>query len=162
MFSSMTIAPGTTKPADSVSASRVILLIENPNAYIAPQVAMSDTGTASEGVIVAAAERRNRKITRTTRQTAISSVTCTSSAEAGMDTERSIRNCMLIDGGTCARNDGRRDLTESTTATVLASGWRWIASTIARLSLNQLAILSFSVLLMTRAISSSLIGAPLR
>ena len=69
---------------------------------------------------------------------------------------------MLIDAGTCARNVGSRSLTESTTATALASGWRWIASTIERRSLNQLATLSFSTLLMTRATSSSLTGTPLR
>ncbi len=69
---------------------------------------------------------------------------------------------MRIDGGTCARNCGSLALTESTTSTVLASGWRWIASTIARSSLNQLATLSFSTLSMTSAISFSLTGAPLR
>ena len=45
---------------------------------------------------------------------------------------------------------------------MLASGWRWIASTTARSSLNQLATLSFSTLSMTLAISLSLTGAPLR
>ena len=69
---------------------------------------------------------------------------------------------MRIDGGTWARNCGSRAFTESTTSTVLASGWRWIASTTARSSLNQLATLSFSTLSMTLAISFSLTGAPLR
>ncbi len=69
---------------------------------------------------------------------------------------------MSIDAGTCARKLGSLARTRSTTSTVLASGWRWIASTIARLPLNQLAILSFSTLSMTRAISDSLIGVPLR
>ncbi len=43
-----------------------MLLMENPNAYIIAQVPMSDTGTASAGMIVAEKERRNRKITNTT------------------------------------------------------------------------------------------------
>ena len=47
MFSSMTMASSTTKPTDSVKASKVMLLIEKPNTYIAAQVPTSDTGTAS-------------------------------------------------------------------------------------------------------------------
>ena len=55
-----------------------------------------------------------------------------------------------------------RSFTESTTATVLASGWRWIASTTERLPLKKLAMRVFSTLSMTFAISSSFTGAPLR
>ena len=124
MFSSMTMASSTTKPTDSVNASSVMLLIEKPNAYIAPQVAMSDTGTASDGIRVAEAERRNRKITSTTSATAMPSVSCTSTTAARIEIERSLRTSMAIAAGTWARNAGRRSLTESTTATVLASGWR--------------------------------------
>ena len=70
---------------------------------------------------------------------------------------------MLIEAGICdAVTAAAWPCTESTTATVLASGWRWIASTTERLPLNQLAILSFSTLSMTLATSSSLTGAPLR
>ena len=72
MFSSMTMASSTTKPTDSVSASSVMLLIEKPNAYIAAQVPISEIGTASAGMMVAEAERRNRKITRMTSAMAIS------------------------------------------------------------------------------------------
>ena len=67
MFSSITMASSTTNPTDSVSASSVMLLIEKSNAYIAAQVPISEIGTARAGMMVAAAERRNRKITRTTR-----------------------------------------------------------------------------------------------
>ena len=42
-----------------------------------------------------------------------------------------------------------RCFTESTTATVLASGWRWIASTTDRLPFKKLAMRSFSTLSMT-------------
>ena len=66
-----------------------MLLIEKPNAYIAPQVATSDTGTASAGMRVAEAERRNRKITSTTSATAISSVSCTSITECA-DRDRAV------------------------------------------------------------------------
>src|ERR1043166_492048 len=103
MFSSMTIASSTTKPTESVSASKVMLLIEKPKAYISAQVLISDTGTANDGMTVAAAERRNRKITNTTSEMAMPSVTSTSSTESRIETERSIRNCMAMDAGTWAR-----------------------------------------------------------
>src|SRR5262249_55227283 len=103
MFSSMTIASSTTKPTESVSASNVMLLVEKTNAYISAQGLATDNGTASEGMTVAAAERRNRKITSTTSAIAMPSVTSTSSTEARMETERSIRNCMAMDAGTWAR-----------------------------------------------------------
>src|SRR5215831_2873687 len=122
MFSSMTMASSTTKPTDSVKASRVMLLIEKLNTYIAAQVPMMETGTASAGMIVADIERRNRKMTMMTRQIAMASVTCTSSTESRIEIERSLSTSMRIDGGTAARNCGRRERTASTTATVLASG----------------------------------------
>src|SRR6266571_3848427 len=103
MFSSMTMASSTTKPTDSVNASSVMLLIENPNTYIAAQVPISDTGTASAGMMVAGTLRRNRKITMTTRQIAMASVSCTSTTDSRMETERSISTAMLIEGGTAAR-----------------------------------------------------------
>ena len=46
--------------------------------YMTAQVPSSEIGTASAGMNVADAERRNRKITRITRQTAISRVSSTS------------------------------------------------------------------------------------
>src|SRR5262244_632256 len=98
MFSSMTIASSTTNPTDSVSASSVMLLIENPNTYMATHVPISDTGTASAGMTVAETDRRNRKITRITRTTAMKSVSCTFITEARIETERSISTCMRIEG----------------------------------------------------------------
>src|SRR6516165_2462332 len=103
MFSSMTIASSTTNPTDRVSAMRVRLLMEKLNAYIAAQVAMSEIGTASDGMMVADAERRNRKITVTTSTTAIASVICTSLIELRIDTERSANSSILTDGGIWAR-----------------------------------------------------------
>src|SRR3979409_2446064 len=147
----MTIASSTTNPTDSVNASSAMLLMENPNTYMAAQVPISETGTASAGMIVAGIVRRNRKITMTTRQIAIASVSCTSVTDSRIEIERSLSTSILIDGGTDARYCGSRLRTRSTTATVLASVWRWVASTTARLSLNQLAILSFSTPSTTRA-----------
>ena len=162
MFSSMTMASSTTKPTDSVSASSVMLLMEKPKAYIAAQVPISDTGTASAGMMVAETLRRNRKITMMTRQTAIASVSCTLQTASRIESERSNSGAISIAAGTWARICGSLARTLSTTATVLASGWRWIASTMARESLYQVAILSFSTLSITWATWSSLTGAPLR
>jgi hypothetical protein len=103
MFSSMTMASSTTKPTDKVRAKSVMLLIENPKAYIAAAVPISDTGTASVGMMVAEAERRKRKITSTTSPIATASVNCTSSTDSRTDIERSKRTSRLIAGGNCAR-----------------------------------------------------------
>src|SRR5256885_7165143 len=110
------MASSTTKPTDKVSASNVMLLMENPKAYIAAQVPTNDTGTARAGMIVADTDRKNRKITNTTRATAIASVTCTSSTEARIEMERSLSTSIRIAAGTWARNTGSRCLIESTTA----------------------------------------------
>ncbi len=80
-----------------------MLLIEKPNAYIAPQVAISEIGTASAGMTVAETERRNRKITRMTSAIEIISVNCTSSTESRIEIERSFSTAMLIEAGICAR-----------------------------------------------------------
>ena len=139
-----------------------MLLMEKLNAYITAQVPISDTGTANAGIMVAGIERRNRKITIMTRPIAISSVICTSSTAARIDIERSFKTSILMAAGICVRYEGSRARIESTTATVLASGWRWMASTMARSPLNRLAILLFSTLSTTRAISSRCTEVPLR
>ena len=110
MFSSMTMASSTTKPTDSVSASSVMLLMEKPNAYIAAQVPISETGTASAGMMVAEAERRNRKITRMTRQMAIASVSCTSATDCRIEIERSISD-LHADRGRHLRAEVRQPAT---------------------------------------------------
>src|SRR6478609_4536434 len=110
------------------------------------QVPNSEIGTASAGMNVADAERRNRKITRMTSETAISRVSSTSATAWRMEMERSIITLIDTEGGMEARRTGSLANTESTTATVLASGCFWIASTIARSLFNQVAIFSFSTL----------------
>src|SRR5204863_5740745 len=103
MFSNMTMASSTTKPTDKVSASIVMLLMENPITYIAAQVPMSDTGTANAGMTVAETDRRNRKITMITSAIAIIRVICTSATESRIDLERSSWTSKLTEAGTCAR-----------------------------------------------------------
>ncbi len=65
-------------------------------------------------------------------------------------------------GGTSARNVGKSFLTASTTSMVLVPGWRWIASTMPRFSLNQAATLSVCTLSITRPTSPRRTGLPLR
>ena len=77
---------------------------------------------------------------------AISSVSSTSLTAWRIEIERSIMTCMVTDGGMAARSAGSFASTASTTATVLASGCFWIASTMARSPFSQVAILSFSTL----------------
>src|SRR5215470_12329438 len=103
MFSSITMASSTTNPTDRVRASKVMLLIEYPNRYMAAQVAIREIGTASAGIVVAAAERKNRKMTSTTKLMAIASVTFTSSTESRIDTERSASSSILTAAGIWAR-----------------------------------------------------------
>ena len=67
-----------------------------------------------------------------------------------------------MDGGTSARKVGRSLLTASTTSMVFVPGWRWIARTMPRLSLNQAASLSLCTLSITVPISPSRTGEPLR
>ena len=124
MFSSMTMASSTTKPTDSVSASSVMLLMEKPKAYIAAQVPISDTGTASAGMMVAETFRRNRKITMITSEMAIASVACTSETAARIEIERSNSGCHLDRRRHLRAHRRQPSRTMSTTSTVLASGWR--------------------------------------
>ena len=70
MFSIMTTASSTTKPVEIVNAMSDRLLRLNPSPYITANVPMIDTGTVMPGMKVAAALRRKRKMTSTTRTTA--------------------------------------------------------------------------------------------
>ncbi len=97
----MTIASSTTKPTDSVIASREMLSIEKPNRYMNAQAPISDTGSARAGISVAEPDFKKTKMTTTTSAIEISSVLCTSSIDWRIDTERSLSTCVSIDGGSC-------------------------------------------------------------
>ena len=149
ILSSMTMASSTTKPTDSVNASSVMLLIRKSNTYIA-----------------AGADQRHRHRQRGDdgRGNRAQEQEDHHHDQGDRDRQRLLHVHDQVANGDRAvvehlHADRRRDhravlrqtsRTRSTTATVLASGWRWMASTMARLSLNQLAILSFSTLSMTR------------
>ena len=162
MFSSITMASSTTKPTLSVSAMSERLSRLKPNRYITENVPAIESGRARLGMSVAETLRRNRKITSTTSVRASSSENCTSSTEARTDSERSYMISMDSPAGACARKVGSSRLIESTISMVLVPGWRWMASSTPRVSLNQAASLSFCTLSMTRPISARRTGAPLR
>ena len=121
-----------------------------------------DIGSAMLGITVADTLRRNRKITITTSARDRISVNSTSSTDARIETVRSNRTLMSIAAGTSERKVGSSFLIDSTTSMVLVPGWRWIARTIPRLSLNHAATLSSCTLSMMRPRSPRRTGEPLR
>ena len=162
MFSSTTIASSTTKPTASVSAMSERLSRLYPSRYITANVPTSDIGSASAGIIVARTFRRNRKITITTRHRARKRVNFTSATDCFTVCERSYSVAISTDAGRSGRSRSTSALMRSATATVLVPGWRWMASTMARWPLNQLACLVSCTLSITRPRSASRTGAPSR
>ena len=156
------MASSTTKPSASVSASRLTLSSEKPIIDITPNVPAIDSGNAMAGMMVARQVRRKARITSTTRAAVSTSVTCTSCTASRIVSERSDRMLILIVGGISRSNCGISALMLSATSTVLASGWRWMLSTIERLPLNSAQASSFSTESSTLAMSSRRTGAPLR
>ena len=151
MFSSTTMASSTTKPTASVSAMSERLSRLKPSRYITAKVPTSDIGSARLGIMVAREFRRKRKITITTRQSARKRVNFTSLTDC-LDRLRAVVQRGDLDrrAGVCGRSCSTSALTRSATATVLVPGWRWIASTMARCPLNQLARLVSCTLSITR------------
>ena len=124
MFSIITMASSTTKPVEMVSAIKVRLFRLKPSRYMAPKAPTIDSGTATEGMMVAARLRRNRKITITTSATVSSSSNSTSRTEARMVVVRSVRPFTGTVPGRAARNCGNSFLMRATTGRMLAPGWR--------------------------------------
>ena len=89
-----------------------------------PKVPSSETGTATAGIRLARQSRRNRKTTRITSPTAISSVRSTSRSEARMVVVRSIATVRSMPLGIAARSCGSSASTRSTVSMRLAPGWR--------------------------------------
>ena len=85
-----------------------------------------ESGTATEGMTVAARLRRKRKITITTSATVSISSNSTSLTEARMVVVRSVRTRTCTEAGRLVCNCGSSFLMRSTTAMMLAPGWRWM------------------------------------
>ena len=91
---------------------------------MAPKEPMSDTGTATLGMMVALTLRRNRKITRTTSPTASRSSICTSSTEPRMVVVRSVSTATCTDAGRVLCSWGSSLLMRSTTSMTFDPGCR--------------------------------------
>ena len=77
-----------------------------------------------------------------------------------IDTDRSLTTLMRTDCGNCSLKPGSLALIASTTATVLASGWRWIASVIEVSPLKLAELFKVSKLSSTCATSRKRTGLP--
>ena len=67
MFSISTMASSTRMPVTMVMASRLTTLSEKPNALIAQNVGITDSGRAMAAITVARRSRRNTSTTRMAR-----------------------------------------------------------------------------------------------
>ena len=160
MFSIITMASSTTKPVAMVSAISVRLLMEKPERYITPKVPTSDSGTATPGIAVAAALRRNRKITITTSAIASASSIFTSVTEARIEVVRSESSSTCTDPGSAACSCGSSAFTRSTTSITFEPGWRWMLSSTAGVAFAQAASRTFSAPSTASATSVSRIARP--
>ena len=115
-----------------------------------------------EGMMVAAKLRRNRKMTITTSAMVSISSYSTSLTEARMVTVRSVstRTCTLA--GRLVRSCGSNFWMRSTTAMMLAPGWRWIFTMTAGVRSIQAACCEFSAASTMVATSEARTAAPLR
>src|SRR5947208_8922578 len=118
------MASSTTKPVAIVSAINERLLRLKPKRYMAPKVAISDTGTATQGINVARQLRRKKNTTSTTRHTAMTSVRSTSRSDARIVLVRSMTTSTLIALGIDAQSCGSIAVMLSTVSMMLAFGWR--------------------------------------
>src|SRR5208337_4991133 len=124
MFSITTIASSTTNPVAIVSAISERLSRVYPNRYMAPNVAMIDTGTDMLGISVDQPLRRNRNTTRTTNEMETITLRCASLRESLVVMVRSLAILKRTVGGSRALNCGINALMRATVSTMLAFGWR--------------------------------------
>ena len=80
-FSTTTMASSTTMPMASTRPNSDSVLIEKPSACSTANVPITDTGTATSGMIDARQVCRNRMTTSTTSAIASSSVSMTASID---------------------------------------------------------------------------------
>jgi len=120
MFSRTTMASSTTKPVEMVRAISERLSSEKWSRYITPKVPTSDKGTATLGMMVAQASRRNRNTTKITSRIETSRVTSTSRTAARIVTVRSMTMLVRISGEIDASSEGSSALMRSTVSMTLA------------------------------------------
>ena len=111
-------------------------------------------------MMVAAALRKNKKMTITTKATDSMSSNCTSRTEARMVTVRSVITCTSSEGGNEAFSAGNKACTRSTTSITFAPGCRWMFKTMAGVLLAQADKRLFSGASMMVATSRKRSGLP--
>ncbi len=123
MFSITTIASSTTSPVASVKPNSVSVLIEKPNIFIKKNVPISETGIVIAGISVVRQSWRNKKITSTTRKTAISSVITTSRIDSRTNSVESKATWYVIPAGNfvCSRSSVARICCETCSALPVCS-----------------------------------------
>ncbi len=117
-------------------------------------------GSDSVGITVATKRRKNRKITRTTSAIVPARVKVTSCRASRTDAERSLMGVIDTEAGICDCNSGSFARMVSTTFTVLAPGWRWMAIVIDVSPLKVAQVRRFSILSSTLATSRKRTGKP--
>ena len=129
---------------------------------MAPKVPISESGTATLGMTVPAAVRRNTNTTSTTRPIESMSSHRTSSTDARMVVVRSVSTETWTAEGSEACSCGSSALMRSATAMTLAPGCRWTLRITAGTSFIHAAWRTFSASSITPATSPRTTGAPLR
>jgi hypothetical protein len=81
------MASSTTRPIASTMASRVSVFTVKPSANMMAKVPISDTGMVTTGISEPRTERRNSRITTTTRPMASTMVQNTDLIDSSMNTE---------------------------------------------------------------------------
>ena len=162
MFSTTTMASSTMKPTATTSATRVRLLRLNPSAYMAAVAATSDTASTAPTMAVADTWRRNSPMMTITSPTVTARVISTSCCEARMVRVRSLSRPSSTLAGIWALSRGSASSTASAVATMLASGWRRITTSMPGLPFWVACTKSFSEPAATFATSRRSTGAPPR
>src|ERR1039458_5166410 len=126
MFSITTMASSTTNPVAMVSAISERLSRVYPIRYMAPNVAMMDTGTDTLGMNVDQALRRKRNTTKTTSEMEMITLRCASRMDSLVVMVRSLAILKRTVGGSWASNCGIKALIRATVSMMLAFGWRLI------------------------------------
>ena len=160
MFSSTTIASSTTRPIASVSPISVSVLIDAPTKWSTANVPTSEIGIATDGMRVARSERRNRKITTTTRAMASKIDSLTSRSERSMNTDVSNAASKRTPSGSVARRSSTSAFTAAVTSSVFAFDCLTMPSPTAGLALKRTSLRSSSAPTSTCATSRKRTGAP--
>ncbi len=128
--------------------------------YIAANVPISETGTATAGISVARQLRRNTNTTSTTSSTEMMSVRSTSCSEARMVLVRSTATLIWMSAGIAARNAGNCAITSSMVSMMFAFGCLLMRISTAGSALNRPRLRTSCTESVTLAMSDMRTAAP--